>query len=91
MIAGVRQRRAEIGLRLQQADQYQGLGEKSFAFLGKLGFKSAVERADNMKDDRIQQMTIDDGVSQRPNASSLLTFRVISPRSDEDLRLLADQ
>jgi hypothetical protein len=64
MIAGLRQRRAEIGLRLQQADQYQGFGEKSFAFLGKLGFKSAAERADNMKDDRIQQMTIDDGVKE---------------------------
>ena len=41
MIAGLRQRRAEIGLRLQQADQYQGLGEKSFASLSKLWFKSA--------------------------------------------------
>jgi hypothetical protein len=44
MIAGLRQRRAEIGLRLQLADQYQGFGEKSLAFLGKLGFKSAAER-----------------------------------------------
>jgi hypothetical protein len=41
MIAGLGQRRAEIGLRLQQADQFQGLGEKSFASLSKLWFKSA--------------------------------------------------
>ena len=75
MIAGLRQRRAEIGLRLQQADQYQGFGEKSFAFLGKLGFKSAAERADNMKDDRIQQMTIDDSSINH----ALRTYREANP------------
>ena len=64
MIAGLRQRRAEIGIRLQQADQYQGFAEKSLAFLGKIGFKSAAEHADNLKDDRIQEMTIDDGVQE---------------------------
>lgn len=64
LVAGLNNKVAELGVRVAEAEHYQGVEERMFAFFGRVGFQGAKERADSMKHDRIQSMSLEDAVKE---------------------------